>query len=41
MNMTTNENSNNSLTRMTRGSQLLEQGIKIAENENGSFAVPF
>ncbi len=29
-----------SLTRMTRGLQLLEQGVKIVENENGSFAVP-
>jgi hypothetical protein len=25
---------------MTRGLQLLEQGGKIVENENGSFAVP-
>lgn len=31
---------NNSLSRMTRGLQLLEQGIKIVENENGSFSVP-
>ena len=31
---------NESLTRMTRGQQLLEQGIKIVENENGSFSVP-
>src|SRR5215217_7635822 len=29
-----------SLTRMTRGLQLLEQGVKIVDNENGSFAVP-
>jgi putative transposase len=29
-----------SLSRMTRGLQLLEQGIKIVENENGSFCVP-
>jgi hypothetical protein len=29
-----------SLTRMTRRLQLLEQGVKIVENENGSFAVP-
>ncbi len=28
------------LTRMTEGLQLLEQGIKIIENEDGSFAVP-
>jgi transposase-like protein len=29
-----------SLSRMTRGLQLLEQGVKIVENENGSFSVP-
>jgi hypothetical protein len=29
-----------SLARMARGLQLLEQGIKIVENENGSFSVP-
>lgn len=29
-----------SLSRMTRGLQLLEQGVKIVENENGSFAIP-
>jgi len=31
---------NNSLSRMTRGLQLLEQGVQIVENENGSFSVP-
>ena len=29
-----------SLSRMTRGLQLLEQGVQIVENENGSFTVP-
>ena len=29
-----------SLARITRGQQLLEQGVNIVENENGSFAVP-
>jgi hypothetical protein len=29
-----------SQSRMTRELQLLEQGVKIVENENGSFAVP-
>jgi hypothetical protein len=36
----TNQINNNSLTRMTRGLELLEQGVKIVENENGSFNVP-
>ena len=29
-----------SLARMTRGLQLLEQGVKIVEIQNGSFPVP-
>lgn len=29
-----------SQVRMMRGLQLLEQGVKIVENENGSFSVP-
>ena len=39
MNMTTNQKSNDSLSRMMRGLQLLEQGIKIFENKNESFSM--
>jgi hypothetical protein len=33
------QTSNNPLIRMTRGLQLLEQDIKIVENENRSFSI--
>ena len=38
--MTTIQKSNDSLSRMMRGSQLLEQGIKIFESKNSSFYSP-
>ena len=39
--MSYKEQTNNfSLSRMMRGLQLLVQGVKIVENQNGSFSVP-